>query len=173
VVVAVLACARAQTADVIYRGGPILTLTDALPRAEAIAVADGRILAVGGAEQVRKHRGEATRVVDLEGRALLPGFIDSHSHLLLTAIKLATVAMDPPPAGQVTSIAEIQAAFHRELEENPRGPDQWLLGWGYDNAMLSDRRHPTRADLDRVSTEVPSSCTSPPTRACSTPVRSS
>ena len=151
----VAGCSQPQAADAIYRGGVILTMGDARPRAEAIAVAGGRILAVGDAERVLEHRGEATRVVDLQGRTLLPGFVDSHSHLLLTAIKLATVAMDPPPAGTVTSIADVQAAFRRELAANPRGPDDWLLGWGYDNAMLSDGRHPTRADLDRVSAEVP------------------
>ena len=75
---------------------------------------------------------------------MLPGFIDSHSHFVQTAIKLSTVNLDPPPAGSVTSIDEIVAVLAAELEENPRMAGEWLYGWGYDNASLKERRHPTR-----------------------------
>ena len=66
-----------EPADTIYRGGPILTIEDAAPRAEAVAVKDGRILAVGTLADVMPHQGEATELFELEGRALLPGFVDS------------------------------------------------------------------------------------------------
>jgi predicted amidohydrolase YtcJ len=144
-----------DTADVIYQGGPILTMNRAAPAAEALALKDGRILAVGSAAEIALHRGDGTRERDLGGHTLLPGFIDSHSHLFQTAMKLATVPLDPPPAGDIRSIADIQAALSKELAANPRGPDDWLIGWGYDNAMLSDGRHPTKEDLDAVSSSVP------------------
>ena len=90
----------AQDGETIYVNGDILTMNDAQPTAEAVAVLDGRILAVGDREAVEDaHKGDGTDVVDLDGRTLMPGFIDSHSHLVLTALKQATVNMDPPPAG--------------------------------------------------------------------------
>ncbi len=74
------------TADVIFANGTILTMDDANPSAEAIAIQGNKILAVGAIEDVFRHRGEATRVVDLEGRTLVPGFTDSHSHRIMRGI---------------------------------------------------------------------------------------
>ena len=74
--------APAQAADTIYTGGDIVTVNDAQPTAEAVALKDGRILAVGTrAEVERTSKGPATRVVDLAGRALVPGFVDGHAHV--------------------------------------------------------------------------------------------
>ena len=71
----------AQAADTLYVGGNIVTINRAQPTAEALAVKDGRILAVGPrAELEAAHKGEATQVVDLGGKALLPAFLDAHSH---------------------------------------------------------------------------------------------
>ena len=86
-------------ADSIYLGGTILTMNGARPRAGAVAVGNGEILAVGAKEEVLQYRGSATNLVDLAGRTLLPGFIDSHSHVSLVAIKSATAEMSPPPTG--------------------------------------------------------------------------
>jgi hypothetical protein len=139
----------------IFHGGAILTMDPARPSAEAVVVTEGRIRHVGSLEQARAVAPAEAEWVDLGTRALLPGFVDAHSHLMQTALKLATVPMDPPPAGDVTSIADIQARLRAELERAPRGADEWLIGWGYDNGMLADGRHPTKADLDAVSREVP------------------
>jgi predicted amidohydrolase YtcJ len=86
---------------------------------------------------------------------MLPGFFDAHSHFYQTAVKLSTVNLDPPPAGKITSIDDILAVLEAELELHPRTENQWLFGWGYDNGMLLENRHPTRDDLDKVSLEVP------------------
>ena len=94
-------------------------------------------------------------MIDLADRTLLPGFIDAHSHLVQTASKLATVALDSPPAGDVESIADIVARLKSELAARPRGEGEWLIGWGFDNGTLSDGRFPNRRDLDGVSKEVP------------------
>ena len=73
--------AAAVSADTIYVGGDIVTVNDAIPRAEALAVKDGKILAVGARADIEEmHKGAATRIVDLAGKTLLPGFLDAHSH---------------------------------------------------------------------------------------------
>ena len=146
----------AEVADVIFRGGPILTMEGGAPvYAEALAVRDGRILRVGDEAAVRGLAAAGTEVRDLGGAALLPGFVDSHSHFTLTATKLSTVNLDPPPAGDVTSIEGIQQKLRAELARKPRAEGEWLVGWGYDTAMLAERRHPTKSDLDAVSSDVP------------------
>jgi predicted amidohydrolase YtcJ len=143
------------SADTIYHGGPILTMNDAEPLVEAVAVSGGSIIATGANAEVMRLRGNDTKVIDLAGRTLMPGFVDSHGHFLLTAIKNATVNMDPPPAGDVMSIADIIDNFSAVLAERPANSSAWLVGWGYDHAMLEEGRHPTRDDLDKVSTTVP------------------
>ncbi len=70
----------ADTADAIYHNGPIVTVNDAAPSAEALAVKDGRILAVGKKDDVLKTKGDTTKLVDLGGKTLTPGFIDGHAH---------------------------------------------------------------------------------------------
>ena len=141
------------TPDAVYFNGDILTMNDSQPAVEAVAVTDGRISWVGDVADA--PRSDQTRWVDLQGRTLLPGFFDSHGHLTLTAAKLATVNIDPPPAGPADSIASIQRVLRERLSSRPFAAEEWLVGWGYDHAMLTENRHPTRADLDAVSTDVP------------------
>jgi predicted amidohydrolase YtcJ len=142
-------------ADVIYTGGDIVTMADANPTAEAIAVHGGKILAVGGVEEVMKHRGEATRVFDLKGKTLLPGFIDPHSHLIQVAAKLATANLSPPPVGPVDTLAKLKEVLREYKKAKQLKPGQWIIGMGYDDTALGEKRHPTRDDLDDVSTENP------------------
>ena len=71
------------------------------------------------------------------------------------SIKLSTVNLDSPSAGKISTIDDIINALSEDLKANPRQPDEWLYGWGYDNGFLKENRHPTKQDLDKVSTEVP------------------
>ena len=143
-------------ADSIYFGGDILTMSDAQPNAQAVAVKDGKIVAVGDLAEIKaEHKVTDTQLIDLNGRTLMPGFIDAHSHLFLSSMKKATVNMDPAPAGNVRSIKDIQRNFSERLAEREEGNQDWLIGWGYDHAMLAEERHPTRRDLDQISTDIP------------------
>lgn len=146
-------------ADSIYFGGDILTMNDAQPTAQAVAVKDGNIIAVGDFNSIKQeHKVAATSMVDLDGRTLLPGFIDSHGHLFLSAIKSIFVDMDPAPASNVRNIGDIQRNFSLELAKRAKegkDDDRMLIGWGYDHAMLEEGRHPTRHDLDKISTDKP------------------
>ena len=131
-------------------------MNDGQPQTQAVAVKDGKIAMVGARAAVEKaHKGSATQIIDLQGRTLMPGFFDSHSHVILTAIKNATVNLDPPPAGDVTSIEEMIGRLGQMLKSRKGDPNAWLIGWGYDHAMLKEGRHPTRDDLDKVSPDVP------------------
>ena len=143
-------------ADTLYFGGDILTMAgDEVEYAEALAVRNGKIVYVGDRAGASEYVDDSTTMQDLGGQVLLPGFIDSHSHLALTATKLSTVNLDPPPAGGIDSIGDIKAALSERLESDPPAEGEWLYGWGYDNAMLAEGRHPTKADLDVVSSEIP------------------
>ena len=140
----------------VYSGGDILTMAGAEPAyAEALAVRDGKILAIGTRAEVAKAAGAGAAQVDLAGRTLLPGFIDGHSHLLNYADSLVQANLNPPPIGGVTTIADIIEALRKLKADMKAGPGDPLIGQGYDQDMLAERRHPTAADLDAAFPENP------------------
>ena len=144
----------AQAADAIYTGGDIVTVNDAQPTAEAVAVRAGRIVAVGTRADVeRTRKGPATIVVDLAGRTLVPGLIDGHAHFSQFGAQAAGANLLAAPDGRVDTIDALVA----ELKTFASGPDVrrtgWVFGTGYDDAILG--RHPNRDDLDKVSTTLP------------------
>lgn len=138
-------------ADTIYLGH-IVTLEPGTPQAGAVAVRGETIEAVGTRDAVLKRRGRHTRLVELGDRSLLPGFIDSHGHLTAVAALMDQANLAPPPAGPVRSIAELQDALRRQIREQAIPAGGWVLGFGYDDSLLVERRHPTRDELDAVST---------------------
>ena len=153
-----LSCAVSQDiADTIYTGGPILTMNDDRPTAEAVAVKDGRILAVGSLEDLAANRGDSTELYDLAGRAMLPGFVDSHGHVVMGGLQALSANLLAPPDGQVTDIESLQETLSTWVEDNAEAVDkvQLIVGFGYDNAQLKELRHPTRDDLDAVSKDLP------------------
>ncbi|WP_297844810.1 amidohydrolase family protein [uncultured Roseibium sp.] len=146
-----------DVADTIYSGGPILTINDSQPKVEAVAVKDGRILAAGTLADISAFKGETTEAFDLNGRTMLPGFVDSHGHVVMGGIQALSANLLAPPDGDVTDIASLQATLKAWAEKNAATVDKvkMIIGFGYDNAQLAELRHPTREDLDAVSTEVP------------------
>ena len=144
-------------ADTIYSGGPILTINDEQPVAEAVAVANGRIIAVGTQEDMAAHRSGKTRQFDLGGRTMLPGFVDSHGHVVFGGIQAMSANLLAPPDGAVTDIASLQSTLKAWAAANSKTLDKLniIVGFGYDNAQLAELRHPTRQDLDIVSKDIP------------------
>jgi predicted amidohydrolase YtcJ len=124
----------------------ILTMAEGSPRAEAVAVAGGRFVAVGGSDRVRDLIGEETRVLDLGGKTVVPGFNDAHMHPL--AIPPGSVYLGPKA---ISSMDQLLEALRESARETPAG--EWVLGWGYEDTKLG--RHPRRDDLDRVSQKHP------------------
>ena len=149
--------AVAQTADTIYHNGTVITIDDDSPRAEAVAVKDGKVIAVGVKDEVLKSKGDATKLIDLEGRTMLPGFVDAHGHVMGGGLQALSTNLLAPPDGEVTNIAALQQTLKVWILENKQAVDeiQLVVGFGYDNAQLTELRHPNRDDLDAVSTEVP------------------
>lgn len=147
----------APLADRIWHGGTILTLNDAAMRAEAVAEKDGRIIATGNAADVMRTKGPRTTVVDLRGRAMLPGFVDAHGHIFLGGLQAMSANLLAPPDGGVTDVVSLQRALQDWMAANPGMLAKLgiVIGIGYDNAQMTERRHPTRDDLDAVSTRYP------------------
>jgi len=148
--------ASAETADKIWMGGAILTMNDAAMRAEAVAEKDGMIIAVGTKDEVLKLKGESTKLIDLGGRAMIPGFVDAHGHIFMGGIQALSANVLAPPDGKVTDIASLQQTLRDWMAANKNIVDEMkiIIGFGYDNAQLKELRHPTRDDLDAVSKDV-------------------
>jgi len=142
-------------ADLIIHGGPILTMESSQPRAEAIAIAAGRIVAVGAKAEVMAHVGPAKQQLDLAGRALLPGFIDAHGHFANALQVVGWANIQRPPAGPVTSIADLQQVLREHVERHPASKGEWVIAYGYDPDGFSDGRPLDKADLDVLFPENP------------------
>ena len=142
-------------ADTIYHGGPILTMTKDGGRVEALAVKKGQILAVGTMKEVKARKGTDTKLINLDGKCLMPGFIDPHSHIVLQSVKFSTANLDPKPIGEAGTIADIQRILRDWIDKKQLKPGQWVIGWGYDDTGIKEQRHPNRDDLDAVSTDHP------------------
>lgn len=142
-------------ADAIYINATVVTVNDAQPTAEAVAVKGGRILAVGDRRTVEALKGSTTQIIDLQGRTMVPGFIDPHGHLMMQGFAAVVADLLPAPDGPVGSIAKLQAQL-RDWGQTPGAARLgWICGNGYDDAQLTEQRHPTREDLDAVSQDVP------------------
>ncbi len=131
--------------DAIIINGILLTQDPALPRAEALAVKDGRIEAVGARCDIEGLAGPGTTRVDLEGQTLVPGFNDSHVHVWKVG-QLLTGILD---LRATESLEDLKASVRRRDRELPEGA--WLLGRGYNEQLLAEGRQPTRWDLDAVA----------------------
>ncbi len=151
--IATAALQAAVAAPTLYVGR-IITMDPSQPFAEAVLVEGERIVAVGGKELRKAHEGDA-RVVELGRRAMLPGFIDAHGHLTATAAYINFVNLSPPPVGPVADVARLQTTLREHIERERIPAGRWVVGVGYDDALLKEKRHPTRDDLDAVSREHP------------------
>ena len=141
--------AAVEPADAIYGGGTILTMAGPEPaQVECLAVKDGRIVFVGRAAEAAAFAGPDTRRVDLAGKTLLPGFIDTHGHFVYFGKNL----VDANLFGAAT-VAEVLERMRRQAERTPA--DGWIVGFGYQARQLAEARPPTAEELDRVSADRP------------------
>jgi predicted amidohydrolase YtcJ len=132
-------------ADLVLLAGRVLTLAAAAEPMEGLAVREGRIVALGDSATLREHVGPTTEIVDLRGRTVLPGFIDSHNHMLWAGLTVIRPALD-----QARSVDDVLGIVARAAAERPAG--EWIVAapaWHVHD--LRERRHPTRHELDRVA----------------------
>jgi len=138
----------AAAADAIYTGD-IITIDDANPSAEAVAVGGGRITAVGSRDDVlAAARGPATRIIDLDGATLLPGFLDPHSHYINSLTVANQVNVFAPPAGPGADVGAIVHALKsfRDSQRIPGG--EMIVAYGYDDTLMPGGRTLHKEDLD-------------------------
>jgi predicted amidohydrolase YtcJ len=135
-------------ADLVLLNGKIWTVSKAQPQAEALAVWRDRIVAVGSSAEIRVHIGPRTRTIDLKGRRVVPGFYDSHIHLLGSGQRLSEVALKDAPD---------EAEFGRRLREFDRKlpRDRWLLGGEWDHDRTFAGQLPTAELIDKYVPERP------------------
>ena len=137
--------------NIIFGNGKIITMDDGDTIAEAVAIRGTRIIAVGATTDVERLAGPDTQVIDLDGRTVTPGFIDVHNHFAWGALgESFGLDLSYP---NVTSIEEIVA----EVEEKAAGagPDDWIVGSGWDSGKLAEGRDLTSADLDAAAADNP------------------
>lgn len=103
-----------------------------------------------------KMKDTDTRVVDLQGKTLLPSLIDPHSHISIVGPQAVSANMLPPPDGNNASVAQLQETLRSYLKNSPEPKALGIvLGFGYDDSQLREQRHPTRDELDAVSSTMP------------------
>ena len=136
--------------DLVLHNATVYTLDPSRPVAAALGVRAGRVLFLGDESDAARLSGPNTRRYDGHGGVLLPGFHDAHLHLLGMAARL--LSLDCTPAS-VRSLGELKERLGDAARQAP--PGAWLRGWGYDEAALAERRHPTRHDLDGAAPRNP------------------
>ncbi|UCH57250.1 MAG: amidohydrolase [Candidatus Bathyarchaeota archaeon] len=141
---------EASRADLLLLNGRIVTVDPDFRMVEAVAVLEGRILAVGRSDELKVLVGDGTEVIDLKGKMVLPGLIDSHLHMLSTGVALTQINCRTPP---MRSISDLIAAVRERASEAEHG--EWIQGRGWDQVKLAEHRNPTRWDLDEVAPDNP------------------
>ncbi|MBO3659128.1 amidohydrolase [Acinetobacter haemolyticus] len=147
------------SAEKLFYGGPILTMEGMTPEyVEALLVKDGKIIFAGPKKQAESLIEARAQYIDLNNRTLLPSFIDAHSHVNMVGFHQMVANLYPAPDGQVSDIDSLVQVLTQWKKQNPKVIETmggWILGNGYDDAQLSEQRHPTATDLDRVSKDQP------------------
>jgi predicted amidohydrolase YtcJ len=129
--------------DLILKGN-VITMVNWKPRVEAIRIKNGKIIAVGSIEEVVKGTPKSTQIIDFKGKTIVPGFIDTHTHLLATGRARAGVDLS-----SVTSINEAVALIKQRVKITP--PGKWVLGWEFNRLNTKEKRFPDIKELDAIS----------------------
>jgi len=131
-------------ADFVLHGGTVITVDEKRPRAQGVAIKDGKFLWVGTNDEVKQAVGKRTQVRDLKGMTVVPGFIESHNHTLMFGLGLDAIDLT-----QVGSIEEVLRLVRERASRQKDGT--WITGVGYNQNELKEKRHPTCQDLDRAA----------------------
>jgi predicted amidohydrolase YtcJ len=139
-----------MSADLILKNARVITMNPARPAAELVAIRGNKILAVAGKEAWGEVREVGGRIIDCQGRTVVPGFNDAHCHILSFIRKLRSLDLSP---SSVSSIVDIKSLVRRQAQSLP--PGNWLAGTDYNEFYLAEKRHPNRRDLDEAAPHHP------------------
>jgi predicted amidohydrolase YtcJ len=139
-----------EKADTLLVNGKILTVDAKDAVTEAIAIKNGRILAVSTTSDIMRHRGDDSKIIDLEGKTVTPGLVDSHNHHSTYGFSKTVLNLRYP---EVKSIRDIKRLVAQEAKQRP--PGAWIVGGGWDEASLEEKRRPTIEELDEVAPNNP------------------
>ena len=134
----------------LFYNGSIITMRGDSPEyAEAVVEQNGKIVFVGTLTDAEKKYSAATKV-DLDGKTMLPGFIDPHSHFGMVSNAMGQVDLNPEPVGNIRTIEDITNKIKAYKKNNNIPDGEWIVGWGYDDGQLKENRHPTKQEIDAV-----------------------
>ncbi|MHA1943525.1 MAG: amidohydrolase [Candidatus Thorarchaeota archaeon] len=139
-------------ADLVLWNAKVITMDSEEKITEALAVKHNRIIAVGTKSELEEFVGPETEILDVEGKTVIPGLIDSHAHFMSMG-PAPMIYVDLSEETGVQSITDIQERLKERASKTPKG--EWVFGRGEDDTKLEENRHPTRWDLDEASTEHP------------------
>jgi hypothetical protein len=139
--------------DRVFYNGTVLSVDRDGSVHSAIAIRDGLIVARGDYASVIDSVAWTAQVTDLQGRTIIPGFVDAHGHFPATGLMAVAANLYNTPDGPIRTMADLIAGL-KERAEAPK-PDGVVFGFGYDDTAIAELRHPTRNDLDQVSTDLP------------------
>ncbi|GIO06778.1 amidohydrolase [Brevibacillus reuszeri] len=137
-------------ADTVFLNGQVVTVDAENRIMEAVAVKGNQILAAGSNEEIRQHIHADTKIIDLQGKSLLPGFIDAHLHITIYGTN--KLGVDCKAMG-IQSIAELLDALKEQANKTAIGG--WVRACGFDENLMMEKRYPTLAELDEISTNHP------------------
>jgi len=137
-------------ADLILKNANVITVDPGQPTAELVGIKGDKILLVADNESLGSVRGVKSKVIDCQGKTVVPGFNDAHCHIFSFLRKLLSIDLSPSSA---SSISDIKAAISQKAENTPGG--QWITGTDYNDFYLAEKRHPTRWDIDEVAPNHP------------------
>ena len=140
-------------ADLILTSNKVILMTgNEQAEALSIAIKNQEIIWIGTHEKAERIQGKH---IDYGDQAILPGFIDAHGHASYLAFATQVANLASPPVGTVNNIKELQSELKKFIKDSNLKPGEWVMGLGYDDSLLAEKRHPTKDDLDEVSTEHP------------------
>jgi predicted amidohydrolase YtcJ len=146
-------------ADKVFVNGRIITVNDEQPSVQAVAIKDGLITYVGDLRGAKPLMDENTEQVDLQGRTMVPGFVDAHGHVVTAGLQAASANLLPLPDGQVNSFTELTDVLST-WAVSANGQEfitktGWLVGFGFDDSQLNEQVFPTAKELNSVSSDKP------------------
>ena len=142
-----------KEADLVITSNKVILMTgNKQARPLSIAIKNKEIIWIGSHMKAKRIQGKH---INFGNQAILPGFIDAHGHASYLAFATQVANIASPPVGSINNIKELQTELKKFITESNLKPGEWVMGLGYDDSLLAEQRHPTKDDLNEVSTEHP------------------